>query len=155
MNKPQPQEDQFVGALIGCAGRPSVASVRRHRQSRRDELPSALPQAGDAGWSRVGPRPPGGGQGHLSGPEPVRRAAPNALAYSLDVLPERYEAIICDEGQDFREEFWVPLELLLADCDRSPLYVFYDDNQNIYARASTFPIRGEPFPLTVNCRNTA
>ena len=47
------------------------------------------------------------------------------------------------------------MELLLADCDRSPLYVFYDDNQNIYARASTFPIRGEPFPLTVNCRNTA
>ena len=64
--------------------------------------------------------------------------------YSLDVLSERYEAIICDEGQDFREEFWMPLELLLADYDRSPLYVFFDDNQNIYERASTFPIRGEP-----------
>ncbi|MDE0420421.1 MAG: ATP-binding domain-containing protein [Gammaproteobacteria bacterium] len=80
---------------------------------------------------------------------------PNALAYSLDVLRERYEAIICDEGQDFREEFWVPLELLLEDYDGSPLYVFYDDNQNIYARASTFPILGEPLSLTTNCRNTA
>lgn len=80
---------------------------------------------------------------------------PNALAYSLEVLPDRYDAIICDEGQDFREEFWVPLELLLTDCDGSPLYVFYDDNQNLYARASTFPIRGEPFTLTTNCRNTA
>ena len=80
---------------------------------------------------------------------------PNALAYSLEVLPERYEALICDEGQDFREEFWIPLELLLADYERSPLYVFYDDNQNIYARASTFPIQEEPFSLTVNCRNTA
>ena len=80
---------------------------------------------------------------------------PNALAYSLDVLPERYDAIICDEGQDFREDFWVPLELLLTDYDRSPFYVFYDDNQNIYARASTFPIQGEPFSLTTNCRNTA
>ncbi len=80
---------------------------------------------------------------------------PNALAYSLEVLPERYEAIICDEGQDFREDFWVALELLLADYDRSPFYVFYDDNQNIYARASTFPIQGEPFSLTTNCRNTA
>ena len=79
---------------------------------------------------------------------------PNALAYSLDILPTRYEAIICDEGQDFREEFWVPLELLLADYDRSPLYVFYDDNQNIYVRATTFPIQGEPFSLTRNCRNT-
>ena len=80
---------------------------------------------------------------------------PNALAYSLDVLPERYEAIICDEGQDFREEFWVPLELLLEDYEKSPLYVFYDDNQNIYSRASTFPIPGEPLSLTTNCRNTA
>ena len=79
---------------------------------------------------------------------------PNALAYSVEVLPERYEAIICDEGQDFREDFWVALELLLADYDRSPFYVFYDDNQNIYARASTFPIHGEPFSLTKNCRNT-
>jgi hypothetical protein len=80
---------------------------------------------------------------------------PNALAYSLDVIPDRYDAIVCDEGQDFREEFWVPLELLLSDYERSPLYVFYDDNQNIYARAGTFPIRDEPFTLTTNCRNTA
>lgn len=80
---------------------------------------------------------------------------PNALTYSLDVLPDRYEAIICDEGQDFREDFWVGLELLLADYNRSPLYVFYDDNQNIYSRASTFPIQEEPFSLTTNCRNTS
>lgn len=80
---------------------------------------------------------------------------PNALAYSLEVLSDRYDAIVCDEGQDFREEFWVPLELLLSDYERSPLYVFYDDNQNIYARAGTFPIREEPFTLTTNCRNTA
>ena len=80
---------------------------------------------------------------------------PNALAYALEVLRDRYEAIVCDEGQDFREEFWFPLELLLSDYDRGPLYVFYDDNQNIYARASTFPIRDEPFTLTTNCRNTA
>lgn len=80
---------------------------------------------------------------------------PNALGYSLEVLPDRYDAIVCDEGQDFREEFWVPLELLLTDYDSSPLYVFYDDNQNLYARAGTFPIRDEPFSLTTNCRNTA
>lgn len=79
---------------------------------------------------------------------------PNALGYSLEILPDRYDAIVCDEGQDFREEFWVPLELLLSDYDRSPLYVFYDDNQNLYARAGTFPIRDEPFSLTTNCRNT-
>jgi len=80
---------------------------------------------------------------------------PNAFAYSLEVLPDRYDAIVCDEGQDFREEFWVPLELLLLDYESAPLYVFYDDNQNIYARAGTFPILEEPFTLTNNCRNTA
>jgi hypothetical protein len=80
---------------------------------------------------------------------------PNAFAYSLEILPDRYDAIVCDEGQDFREEFWVPLELLLSDYERAPLYVFYDDNQNIYKRASTFPIREKPFTLTTNCRNTA
>ncbi len=80
---------------------------------------------------------------------------PNAFAYSLEILPDRYDAIVCDEGQDFREEFWVPLELLLSDYESAPLYVFYDDNQNIYARAGTFPIRDEPFTLTTNCRNTA
>lgn len=80
---------------------------------------------------------------------------PNALAYSLEVLPDRFDAIVCDEGQDFREEFWVPLELMLSDYERSPLYVFYDDNQNIYSRVATFPIREAPFTLTTNCRNTA
>lgn len=80
---------------------------------------------------------------------------PNALAYSIEVLPERFDAIVCDEGQDFREEFWLPLELLLSDYERGPLYVFYDDNQNIYSRAATFPIRDPPFNLTTNCRNTA
>lgn len=79
---------------------------------------------------------------------------PNALGYSLEVLGDRYEAIVCDEGQDFREEYWVPLELLLSDYDQSPFYIFYDDNQNIYARAGTFPIQEEPFTLTTNCRNT-
>ena len=79
---------------------------------------------------------------------------PNALAYSLEVLPDRYDAIVCDEGQDFREEFWVPIEFLLSDLEKSPLYVFYDDNQNLYARAGTFPIQEEPFSLSYNCRNT-
>ncbi len=66
---------------------------------------------------------------------------PNALGYSLEILKDRYEAIVCDEGQDFREEYWVPLEMLLSDYEESPFYVFYDDNQNIYARVGTFPIR--------------
>jgi hypothetical protein len=44
---------------------------------------------------------------------------------------------------------------MLSDYDRGPLYVFYDDNQNIYSRVATFPIQEAPFTLTTNCRNTA
>lgn len=79
---------------------------------------------------------------------------PNALSYAVEILPERYDAIVCDEGQDFREEFWVPLEFLLSDYENSPLYVFFDDNQNLYSRVGTFPIQDQPFSLSDNCRNT-
>lgn len=80
---------------------------------------------------------------------------PNAFAYSLDIIPDRYDAIVCDEGQDFREEFWLPLEMMLADYDSSPFYIFYDDNQNLYSRVSTFPIEeNEEYFLSKNCRNT-
>ncbi len=80
---------------------------------------------------------------------------PWALALSTEVMPdERFDAIVVDEGQDFREEFWLPLELLLRDPVGSLLYVFYDQNQAVYKRVSSFPIDDEPFVLTVNCRNT-
>lgn len=80
---------------------------------------------------------------------------PNALGYSVEVIEDRFDAIVCDEGQDFRDDYWVALEFLLSDYEHSPLYVFYDDNQDLYSRAGTFPIKTEPFTLSVNCRNTA
>ncbi len=80
---------------------------------------------------------------------------PNALACSLDIITDRFDAIVCDEGQDFREEYWLPLELLLSDEKSSPFYIFFDDNQNLYSRVSTFPIaEDEVYPLSRNCRNT-
>jgi hypothetical protein len=79
---------------------------------------------------------------------------PIALAYALDVVDKRYDAIVVDEGQDFEEEFWLPIECMLEDATSSPLYVFEDENQNLYKRVSTFPMPEAPFPLTTNCRNT-
>jgi superfamily I DNA and RNA helicase len=79
---------------------------------------------------------------------------PLALAYAVERIPERFDAIVVDEGQDFREEYWLPLEMLLSDPDKSPLCIFFDQNQNLYMRVSTFPIKDEPFVLTANCRNT-
>lgn len=79
---------------------------------------------------------------------------PFALAQSTEYSPFRYAAIVVDEAQDFGEEFWLPLELLLEDPDDSPLFLFFDPNQAVYKRAESFPILDPPFLLTTNCRNT-
>lgn len=79
---------------------------------------------------------------------------PSALAFSADVLPSRYDAVVVDEGQDFRDEYWFAIEMLLSDPEESPLYVFSDPNQAIYTASPAFPITDEPFALLTNCRNT-
>jgi hypothetical protein len=79
---------------------------------------------------------------------------PCALAYSTEVLPDRYDAVVVDEGQDFRDEYWFAVEMLLCDSDKSPLYVFFDPNQALYTTAGSFPVKDQPFALVANCRNT-
>lgn len=79
---------------------------------------------------------------------------PIAMAYALDVVDERYDGIVVDEGQDFGEEYWLPIEMLLRDGNTSPLYIFHDENQDVYTRASTFPADASPITLSFNCRNT-
>jgi hypothetical protein len=76
------------------------------------------------------------------------------FAESVDVAAGRYGALVVDEAQDFDAEWWLPLQYLLEDPDESPLYVFLDDNQKIFPVRSELPVRGEPYQLTVNCRNT-
>jgi hypothetical protein len=79
---------------------------------------------------------------------------PYALALSVELAPLRYEAIIVDEAQDFLLDFWLPLEMLLADTASGLLYAFLDHNQALYPRAARPPIQEAPFLLTINCRNT-
>ena len=57
----------------------------------------------------------------------------------------RYDALIVDEAQDFHPDWWVPLQLLLEDPDEGSLYVFYDDNQRIFAVPKEARISAEPF----------
>ena len=79
---------------------------------------------------------------------------PHALALATECISDRYDAIIIDEAQDFGEEYWLPIELLLRDESESALFLFYDHNQAVYKRVTSFPITDEPFLLTRNCRNT-
>ena len=70
---------------------------------------------------------------------------------------EKYDAIIVDEGQDFRPEWYEYLETLLTDKDQSRFVVFYDEGQDLFDRWSELPWGGSGVArkqLKENCRNT-
>jgi hypothetical protein len=79
---------------------------------------------------------------------------PQILFDASDQIGRVYDAIIVDEGQDFYENYWIALESLLKPDGY--LFIFYDDNQNIFHGSADFGgmIVEEPFQLTENCRNT-
>lgn len=79
---------------------------------------------------------------------------PIALAFAAEAFGAQYDAVIVDEGQDFGDEYWMPIEFLLRDQATSPLYIFIDENQDVYSRSPSFPITSAPAVLTRNCRNT-
>ncbi|MBP2513838.1 nuclease-related domain-containing DEAD/DEAH box helicase [Sphingomonas sp. PvP018] len=79
---------------------------------------------------------------------------PMALAVAVDALGPIYDAIVVDEAQDFGDEYWLPVEMLLTRPDEAMLYVFLDENQDIYRRSASIPVPGEPMMLDRNCRNT-
>lgn len=79
---------------------------------------------------------------------------PYALALSADVLEEKFDAVVVDEAQDFSDEYWLGVELLLHDQKSGYLYIFIDENQVLYPRKAKLPIEDESFHLTCNCRNT-
>ncbi|MEI7845476.1 MAG: ATP-binding domain-containing protein [Chloroflexota bacterium] len=80
---------------------------------------------------------------------------PDGLINAIDETEQRFDAIIVDEGQDFKENYWIGLTGLLTEKE-GIFYVFYDDNQNLYGGATTLSgiIDEPPFILTENCRNT-
>jgi len=79
---------------------------------------------------------------------------PTTVADEIDTIPHRYDAIIVDEGQDFVEDYWLTLEMLLDDPKSGILYVFADAGQNIYRGVAELPIDTAPIVLNRNLRNT-
>jgi hypothetical protein len=69
---------------------------------------------------------------------------------------ERYDAIIVDEGQDFREAWWLLLESLLDPDGSGVMRVFCDCNQRVYGNASQLvrEMQLARIQLTWNLRNT-
>lgn len=88
------------------------------------------------------------------GSEYFEHRLPELLARSAAKLGPRYEAIVVDEAQDFREWWWPSLLALHTDPDRGALYVFSDDNQNLYGGALPLAEEDRLPPLRDNLRNT-
>lgn len=79
---------------------------------------------------------------------------PSILSDAVSVIDDRYDAIVVDEGQDFRQLWWITIEDLLHS-ESGKLYIFHDDNQTIYVAPSELPIKIEKqLSLYTNCRNT-
>ena len=79
---------------------------------------------------------------------------PEALAEAATRLGPRYDAIVVDEAQDFREWWWPALLSLHTDPDAGLLYVFADDNQNLYGGALPVGEEDTVGPISLNLRNT-
>ncbi len=84
------------------------------------------------------------------------RVLPEMLLEALIEMGPQYDAVIVDEGQDFRDEWWEIIQELLRDKQNGIWYVFFDNNQNIYRRHASLERRmsAPPFTLNENCRNT-
>ncbi len=79
---------------------------------------------------------------------------PNHFTSYVNALPKRFDAIVVDEGQDFKENHWMMLEMLLRNTDPTYLYIFSDGGQNIYKGSNKYPIETMPLELCQNVRNT-
>jgi hypothetical protein len=98
---------------------------------------------------------------HLRTPKIIDSAfldvgAPELLVQAVEQDPPlRFDAIVVDEGQDFRSHWWVALSSALAGPN-SRLHVFYDTNQSLYgavgSQLASFAL--VPIRLNRNLRNT-
>ena len=81
--------------------------------------------------------------------------APKLLDDALRAIPdERYDAVLVDEGQDFRIAWWAPIERALRDAERSALHVFWDPDQDLHGGGPVASLGLFPMRLDYNCRNT-
>ncbi len=70
-------------------------------------------------------------------------------------LGTTFDALVVDEAQDFRTEWWGVLRELLPGRDAAPVALFADREQDLWSRGSVFPEGLPIFPLRTNSRNTA
>jgi len=81
---------------------------------------------------------------------------PEALQEAAEALGPRFDAIVVDEAQDFREWWWPALLATHRKPDDGLLYLFADESQRLYEGGGAWPCAPEDVlpPLPHNLRNT-
>jgi DNA polymerase III delta prime subunit len=81
---------------------------------------------------------------------------PEAMAEAAQRLGPRFDAIVVDEAQDFREWWWPALLATHRNADDGPLYLFADESQRLYEGGGAWPCGPDDVlpPLPHNLRNT-
>lgn len=79
---------------------------------------------------------------------------PTALIDAAAELGPQFDALVVDEAQDLETHWLTALMSTLSDEQSDPVWLFLDDNQNIYSQHLELPGGFAEFELTWNCRNT-
>lgn len=80
---------------------------------------------------------------------------PLKLLKLLKTSPQKFDAVIVDEGQDCSSNIWLAIEEMTKPDGH--FIVFYDPHQNIFREQTSLPEslkQCKEFHLTHNCRNT-
>ena len=78
---------------------------------------------------------------------------PGLMQKYVAETPIDYDAIIIDEAQDFKEDYWISIIEQIKDDHY--FYAFYDPKQNIFNTKMSFPEKIIPFTINRVCRNTS
>ena len=79
---------------------------------------------------------------------------PGLVFDNVESIPHRFDAIVVDEGQDIRENYWTVMEALLEDPVGAVFYIFADQGQNIYRGRMNLSFDTLRYHLNRNIRNT-
>lgn len=89
-----------------------------------------------------------------SGDDYYEAAVPRALLEAAAGHPDRFDAVVVDEAQDFGELWWPALSACLRAPETGGIFAFLDEGQRVFERRSAAPVPGQPYPLRRNYRNT-
>lgn len=137
--------------LLTCQSRPLATSLERKLKGIENLTVAGFHALCGRISRQAGISTPSG----ISEKELYESALPNALYCAMEAQPAfRWDTLIVDEGQDFRDDWWIALDACLVPDGR--IRVFMDSNQRVYESAgdgvrdlSVVPVR-----LSRNLRNT-